>query len=58
MNIVAFVITFVLFVGGIGLMGYAFEPSPFQLEIFAAGIAVVTLAVMVPVHVLKRIDGA
>lgn len=58
MNIVAFVITFALFVGGIVLMGYAFEPFPYQLEVFAAGLAVVTLSVIVPVHILKRIDGA
>ena len=57
-NIVAFIISFVLFVGGMVMMGYSFEPFPYQLELFSAGIAAVTLAVIVPVHILKRIDGA
>jgi hypothetical protein len=56
MNIVAFVISFVVFVGGIALMGYAPEIEGFELVSFLAGILAIALAVAIPVHVLKRAD--
>jgi hypothetical protein len=56
MNIVAFVISFAVFVGGIALMGYAPEIEGFELVSFLAGILAIALAVAIPVHVLKRAD--
>lgn len=56
MNIVAFVFSLVLFIGGLLLMGYAFETTGYELAMFAGGILVVSAAVALPVHVLKRID--
>lgn len=56
MNIVAFVISFVVFVGGLALLGFAPEIEGFELVSFLAGILVVALAVAIPVHVLKRAD--
>lgn len=58
MNIVAFIVAFGLFVGGLALMGYAFyAPEGFQGAMFIAGILAVTASIALPVHVLKRVDG-
>ena len=56
MNIVAFVLSLVLFVGGMVLFGYAPEVENFELATFAAGIIAISLAVAIPAHVLKRAD--
>ncbi|WP_187270678.1 hypothetical protein [Lacisediminihabitans profunda] len=57
MKIVAFVIALALFVGGLLLFGYAFEPGINHGLVFFGGVVSVALALAVPVHVLKRIDG-
>jgi hypothetical protein len=57
MNIVAFVVAFALFVGGILLMGYSFEPGlALPGVMFIGGILMITLSLVIPVHVLKRLD--
>jgi hypothetical protein len=56
MNIVAFVISFIVFVGGLFLMGYSFEIPGYELVAFLGGILAVSLAVAVPAHILKRTD--
>lgn len=56
MNVIAFVVSIVLFVGGFFLMGYSFEGHDLQALMFFAGIIVTTLGVVIPIHVLKRID--
>lgn len=56
MNIVAFVLSFVIFAGGLVLMGYAPEIEGFELLSFLGGILAICVAVAVPVHVLKRTD--
>ncbi|WP_460943780.1 hypothetical protein [Okibacterium endophyticum] len=50
----AFVVAFVLFVAGLYLMGLAFTLASFQGFVFFAGIALVSLAVALPVHILKK----
>ena len=58
MNVVAFLVALVLFLGGFALMGYAFyAPVGFQGPMFIAGILAVSASIALPVHVLKRIDG-
>ncbi|WP_199220404.1 hypothetical protein [Homoserinimonas hongtaonis] len=56
MNVVAFVFSFVIFLGGLALMGYASAVSGFELIMFLGGIIAVAIAVAIPVHVLKRVD--
>lgn len=56
MNVVAFVFSFVIFIGGLALMGYASAVSGLELVMFLGGILAVSLAVAIPVHVLKRVD--
>jgi len=56
MNIVAFIISFIVFVGGLLLMGYAFSTPGVELVMFLGGILAVSVAVAVPAHLLKRVD--
>lgn len=57
MNIIAFVISFAMFVGGLYLMGSAFYVEGLESLVFIAGLLCTSLALAIPVHVLKRIDG-
>ncbi|MCU1506505.1 MAG: hypothetical protein QOD27_1750 [Microbacteriaceae bacterium] len=57
MNIVAFVVAFALFVGGILLMGYSFGTGiALPGVMFIGGILAIALSLAIPVHVLKRLD--
>ena len=56
MNIVAFVVSFLLFAGGFLLMGYADTVEGFELVMFAGGILMSSLGVFIPIHVLKRLN--
>jgi hypothetical protein len=56
-NIIAFVISLVLFVGGFYIMGSAFYVEGLETLVFLAGIMCTSLGFIIPVHVLKRIDG-
>lgn len=56
MNVIAFVVAFILFVGGIALMGYANFFEGFQSVAFFAGIMASCFGVVIPFHVMKRID--
>jgi hypothetical protein len=56
MNVVAFVISFALFIGGLWMMGEAFNLPGAELPLFLGGILVTTLGVAIPIHVLKRLD--
>ncbi len=58
MKILAFLIAFVLFVGGLVLMGYAFTPNGFEGPLFIGGILAASLAVFIPFSILKWIDRA
>ena len=65
MHIIGFLVGIVLFVGGIVVMGYSFEPLGFMLPfgfdprivVFIAGIFITSAGLAVPIHVMKRIDG-
>jgi hypothetical protein len=57
MNVVAFLVALVLFLGGLALMGFAFYVEGFQGAVFIAGILAVSASIALPVHVLKRVDG-
>jgi len=55
-NIAGFIVSFLLFVGGIWLLGAAFGATGYELLVFLAGILCSTLGIFIPVHILKRID--
>jgi hypothetical protein len=57
MNVIAFVVSLGLFVGGILLMGYSFDIEGLQMPSFFAGLLITSAGVALPIHVLKRIDG-
>lgn len=54
MNVVAFFFAMVVFVFGMWLFGLAFEVATLQLPIFFAGIIAVSLALAIPVHILRK----
>ncbi len=57
MNIVAFVIAFVLFVGGIVLFGYSFDAGDnARAIVFLSGIVAIVVSLAIPFHVMKRTD--
>ena len=56
MNVIAFLISLALFVGGIVILGYSFSVVGYELPVFFGGILVTSLGVAIPIHILKRID--
>lgn len=57
MKVFAFLVSFVLFVGGILLFGYAFAVGPdWHALTFAGGIAAISVSLMIPFHLLERLD--
>jgi len=56
MNVIAFIVSLALFVGGLFIMGESFTVIGAQGVVFAAGILVTALGVFIPIHILKRID--
>lgn len=56
MNGIAFAASFVLFVGGIVLFGYAFETPGLETAMFVAGIFAIVASIAIPFHALKRTD--
>ena len=57
MHIIAFVVSFAIFLGGIYVMGSAFYVPGFEAAVFIAGLLLSALGIFIPIHVLKRIDG-
>lgn len=55
-KIIAFVVALVLFLGGMALFAVSFQAVGFEGLVFFAGIIAITLALAIPVHLLKRID--
>lgn len=55
-TVFAFVVSFVLFVGGMFLFGFAFSLPAWQGPVFVAGILAVSLALAMPAHILSRAD--
>lgn len=53
----AFLVSLVLFVGGLALFGYAFVfPEGWMIWGFSAGVAAVALSLIIPFHLLERFD--
>ena len=55
-KIIGFIVSFALFVGGIYMLAVAFSVPGYESVVFIGGILVSTLGVLIPIHLLKRID--
>ncbi len=63
MKVIVFIISLVLFVGGIALMGYSFGVTDlgkvhFVPGMFVGGLITTSIAVFIPMHVLNWADRA
>jgi hypothetical protein len=57
MNILAYVVFAILFFGAWLLFGYAFVmPYPLNLGMFLGGILLASASLMIPFHVLGKLD--
>jgi hypothetical protein len=56
-NILAFVVSILIFLGGLYLMGSSFSVEGYEYLLFLSGILLSSLGVAIPIHVLKRVDG-
>ncbi|WGW12794.1 hypothetical protein LWF01_03195 [Saxibacter everestensis] len=56
-SVIGVVVGLVLFAAGLYAMGTAFAYENLGLPIFAAGIVLVSLAYLLPMHIFVRIDG-
>jgi hypothetical protein len=57
MKVIAFLFSLALFVGGLGLFGHAFVVgADWQSLTFAGGIAAIAVSLMIPFHLLERLD--
>lgn len=52
----AFAVTFIIFLAGMYLFGFAFTLTQWQAPVFVGGILLVSVALAIPFHVLKRTD--
>jgi hypothetical protein len=55
-KIIAIIVALIFFLGGIYLFALAFQVPGLESLIFIAGVLSVSIALAIPVHVLKRID--
>ena len=53
---IAVIISFVLFVGGIVVLGYATTLAAWQGLVFISGIVSIALSIAIPVHLLPKLD--
>ncbi|MBV0895390.1 hypothetical protein [Microbacterium sp. NC79] len=58
LTIVAFLLSFGLFIGGIFLLGRSFSVTGAEFAVFAGGLLMCTLGCMVPMHFMRLFDGA
>lgn len=56
MKILGFVVSLVLFIVGILALGFSFNFVGLEPFVFVGGILLITVALMIPVHVMKRVD--
>ncbi|HEY5222580.1 hypothetical protein [Rathayibacter soli] len=56
MNVIALIVSFVFFLGGLFLMYLAATLTAFQAETFIAGILCVALSFGLPIHWLHKFD--
>ena len=53
---IAVIISFVLFLGGIVVLGYATTLPAWQGLVFFGGIVSIALSIAIPVHLLPKLD--
>lgn len=56
MNVVANILTAVLFLGSFPIMSYAFQVPGYEALIFAGGVLMACVAWMIPLYILPRIS--
>ncbi|MEO5535425.1 MAG: hypothetical protein ABIR17_09885 [Pseudolysinimonas sp.] len=57
MKMFAFLVSIVLFVGGLALLGYAFDlPDWWRSVAFLGGLGAISLALILPFHVNEAFD--
>ena len=56
MNVIALIVSFVLFLGGMALMGYAPEFTGWQGPTVIGGVVAMALAFAIPMQVLSKLD--
>ncbi len=56
MKIIGFVVSLIVFIGGLYVLGLAFTLPGYELPTFLGGILLSSIGIAIPVHVLKRID--
>lgn len=56
MNVVANILTTVLFLGSFPIMSFAFQVPGYEALIFAGGILMACVAWMIPLYILPRIS--
>lgn len=57
MKVLVFIVAFAIFLAGLYLFALAFQVVGFEIVLFTAGIVATAIAIAIPVHVLKRLDG-
>lgn len=57
MKIIAFLLSLAIFLAGLYMIGSAFFVTGWEAAFFFAGIVVASIGFVIPVHVLKRVDG-
>lgn len=55
-NVLALIVSFVLFLGGLLLMGYSFVIPGLEAAVFFAGIIAISLSFGLPIHLLTKVD--
>lgn len=57
MKILAVIVSLLFLIGSFGLFGYSFDAAePLNILLFLGGLAAVTIAVAIPIHLVKRFD--
>lgn len=56
MNLIAKLLTAVLFLGSFPIMSYAFQVPGYEALIFAGGVLMACFAWMIPLYILPRIS--
>lgn len=57
MKVFAFLVSLALFLGGLALFGYAFTfGEDLHAIVFFGGVLAVSLSLMIPFHLLERLD--
>lgn len=57
MKVLVFIVALAIFLAGIYLFALAFQVQGWEIALFVAGIVATAIAIAIPVHLLKRLDG-